>query len=80
MVLYRLSSTKRSSNDHHRKRLELDMTALGAAIYLGFFAVAALWLFLTADQDQAPDRSNSDSTAAGPEGSSPWLASHSASK
>lgn len=56
------------------------MTALGAAIYLGFFAVAALWLFLTADQDQVPDRSNSDSTAAGPDGSSPWLVSQSASK
>ena len=25
------------------------MTGLGAAIYLGFFALAALWLFVTAD-------------------------------
>ena len=25
------------------------MTGLGAGIYLGFFAVAALWLFITSD-------------------------------
>ena len=25
------------------------MTGLGAATYLGFFAVAALWLFMTSD-------------------------------
>ena len=25
------------------------MTGLGASIYLGFFALAALWLFLTSD-------------------------------
>lgn len=56
------------------------MTALGAAIYLGFFALAALWLLLTADHDQEPDLSNSASTAAEPEGSSPWAASQSASK
>lgn len=59
------------------------MTTLGAAIYVGFFALAALWLFMTADsddQDQRPDRSNSDSTAEGPAGSSPWLVSHSSSK
>ena len=41
------------------------MTGLGASIYLGFFALAALWLFLTSDgplnggsddQGQRPDR------------------------
>ena len=66
-----------------------DMTGLGASIYLGFFALAALWLFLTSDgplsrgtdgQAQRPDRSNSDSTSADSDGSSPWLFSHSALK
>ncbi|KMO79838.1 hypothetical protein MCHUDSM44219_02701 [Mycolicibacterium chubuense] len=66
-----------------------DMTGLGASIYLGFFALAALWLFLTSDgpltrrsenQGQRPDRSNSASTSAGSDGSSPWLSSHSARK
>ncbi len=65
------------------------MTGLGASIYLGFFALAALWLFLTSDgplirrsddQGQHPDRSNSTSTSAGSEGSSPWLVSHSSRK
>jgi hypothetical protein len=65
------------------------MTGLGASIYLGFFAIAALWLFLTSDgplsrrpdgQGQRPDLSNSASTAAGSEGSSPWLVSHSLQK
>lgn len=64
------------------------MTGLGASIYLGFFALAALWLFLTSDgplmgrndQGQDPDRSNSTSTEANPEGSSPWLVSHSSEK
>lgn len=59
------------------------MTALGAALYLGFFALAALWLFMTADgadQDQVPDSSNSASTAAGPDGSSPWPLSQSSLK
>jgi hypothetical protein len=65
------------------------MTGLGASIYLGFFALAALWLFLTSDgpltgesndQGQDPDRSNSTSTAAASEGSSPWLVSHSSEK
>ncbi len=65
------------------------MTVLGASIYLGFFAIAALWLFLTSDgplsrstdgQGQRPDRSNSASTAAGSAGSSPWLVSHSSQK
>lgn len=65
------------------------MTGLGASIYLGFFALAALWLFLTSDgplprgaddQGQRPDRSNSASTAADSDGSSPWLVSHSSLK
>ena len=58
------------------------MTVLGAFIYLGFFALAALWLFLTAetDQDQLPERSNSESTSEDSEVSSPWALSQSASK
>jgi hypothetical protein len=65
------------------------MTGLGASIYLGFFALAALWLFLTSDgpltgqsddQGQHPDRSNSTNTEAESEGSSPWLVSHSSQK
>jgi hypothetical protein len=65
------------------------MTGLGASVYLGFFALAALWLFLTSDgpltrgsddQDQRPDRSNSTSTSENGEGSNPWLVSHSAQK
>ena len=66
-----------------------EMTGLGASIYLGFFALAALWLFLTSDgpltggsddQGQRPERSNSTSTSASAEGSSPWLVSHSSQK
>jgi hypothetical protein len=63
------------------------MTGLGAALYGGFFGLAALWLFLTSDavgrredQGQAPERSNSTSVAAEAEGSSPALASHSSLK
>jgi hypothetical protein len=65
------------------------MTGLGASIYLGFFALAALWLFLTSDgplfgdsddQGQRPDRSNSTNADADVEGSSPWLVSHSSQK
>jgi hypothetical protein len=63
------------------------MTGLGASIYLGFFALAALWLFITPDgpdapedQSQRPERSNSTSTSAEADGSSPWLASHSSLK
>jgi len=66
------------------------MTGLGAAIYFGLFAVAAVWLFMTSerfrgsdkwtDQSQRPDRSNSMSTFDDSEGSNPWLVSHSASK
>ncbi len=50
------------------------MTGLGASIYVGFFALAALWLFLTSDgpltedsddQGQRPDRSNSTSDSGG---------------
>jgi hypothetical protein len=65
------------------------MTGLGASIYLGFFALAALWLFLTSDgpltggsddQGQRPERSNSTSTAADSGESSPWAVSHSSQK
>lgn len=65
------------------------MTGLGASIYLGFFALAALWLFLTSDvpltrrskdQGQRPERSNSASDPADSDGSMPWLLSHSAQK
>ena len=65
------------------------MTGLGASIYLGFFALAALWLFLTSDgpltgraddQGQRPERSNSTSTSAQTDGSRSWLLSHSSSK
>ena len=67
------------------------MTGLGATIYFGLFAIAALWLFATSDrfsrgvfhageEAQRPERSNSRSTEADSDGSSPWLVSHSASK
>ena len=65
------------------------MTGLGASIYVGFFALAALWLFLTADgpltrdsddHGQRPERSNSTSTAASADGSSPALFNHSSLK
>ena len=63
------------------------MTGLGASIYVGFFVLAALWLFLTSDgpligdaddQRRRPDRSNSTSSPAAADGSSPALSSHSA--
>ncbi|SEH60238.1 hypothetical protein SAMN04489835_1905 [Mycolicibacterium rutilum] len=65
------------------------MTGLGASIYLGFFAFAALWLFLTSDapltggaddQGQRPERSKSVSADSNAEGASPWLVSHSSQK
>lgn len=65
------------------------MTGLGASIYLGFFVLAAVWLFLTSDgplsgaaddQDQRPERSNSSNTDANSESSNPWLVSHSSQK
>jgi hypothetical protein len=67
------------------------MTVLGAAIYGGFFALAALWLFLTAEgpasadqgptgQGQRQDFSNSTSRAADSAGSSPMLVTHSSQK
>jgi hypothetical protein len=65
------------------------MTGLGASIYVGFFVLAALWLFLTSDgpltldpddQRRRPDRSNSTSSPAAADGSSPALSSHSALK
>ena len=65
------------------------MTGLGASIYIGFFVLAALWLFLTSDgplirdddaQGQEPDRSNSTSTSTAADGSSAALSSHSSLK
>lgn len=85
MALYTLTVTDELILNETRH----DMTGLGASIYLGFFAIAALWLFLTADgplsrgtddQGHSPDRSNSANTSAGAEGSRPWLVSHSLQK
>jgi hypothetical protein len=65
------------------------MTGLGAALYGGFFGLAALWLFVTAesdaepgaqDQPQRPDRSNEVSVSAASRGSSSCCASHSSLK
>lgn len=71
------------------------MTGLGATIYFGLFAIAAVWLFVTsdrfgrsrarfghgdADQVQRPERSNSWSADVDAVASSPRLASHPASK
>jgi hypothetical protein len=67
------------------------MTVLGAALYGGFFALAALWLFVTAEgpagaddgatgQGQPQDFSNSTSRSVGSAGSSPMLATHSSQK
>jgi hypothetical protein len=67
------------------------MTALGAALYGGFFGLAALWLFVTAEgpaatdqgangQGQQQDFSKSTSRSAGPAGSSPMLVTHSSQK
>ena len=65
------------------------MTGLGAAIYGGFFGLAALWLLLTAeraelppdaDQPNEPVRSNLTSTADALVGSSSCWASHSSQK
>jgi hypothetical protein len=64
------------------------MTGLGAAIYGGFFALAALWLFMTSDvgsgssddQGQSPERSNSTRAVADAESFSPDLVSHSSLK
>ena len=67
------------------------MTGLGATIYFGLFAIAALWLFATSDrfnrgafqsgdQAQRPERSNSWITEEDSDGSNPWFASHSSSK
>jgi hypothetical protein len=69
---------------------EVDvMTGLGATLYVGFFGLAALWLFVTADrgegrdaadQAQRPERSNSISATAASVGSKSWYASHSSEK
>ena len=85
--------TRHRGSNRRINGVDTDMTALGATLYLGFFASAALWLFTTADSDvtgsdgagyditdQRPDFSNSDSTAAGPLGSSSWPVTHASSK
>ena len=63
------------------------MTLLGATVYAGFFALAAVWLVATNPdaaeeraQSNRQDRSNSANTAAGPLGSSPCCASQSSQK
>jgi len=66
------------------------MTGLGAALYGGFFGLAALWLFLTADrgpepddapdQAQRPDLSNSESASAAQVGSRSCCASQASSQ
>ena len=67
------------------------MTVLGAVLYGGFFALAALWLFMSAEggggpvgsdagQSQRQDRSNATNASAAGAGSSPCLASHSSQK
>ena len=69
----------------------LHMTGLGATVYFGLFAIAALWLYATSDRfnrsavqsdDRAhrPERSNSWSAEVDSEGSNPWLMSHPSSK
>jgi hypothetical protein len=67
-----------------------QMTGLGATLYGGFFGLAALWLFLTADngedlqetQDQPnePVRSNAISTSDALVGSSSCSANQSSQK
>ena len=63
------------------------MTGLGATMYFGLFAIAALWLFATSDrfsrsafqsgdQAQRPERSNSWSTDVDSEGANPWPVSY----
>jgi hypothetical protein len=67
------------------------MTGLGATIYFGLFAIAALWLFATSgrfsrgvfqsgDQGHRPERSNSWSTTLDDEVSNPRVLSQSSSK
>lgn len=62
------------------------MTALGATLYFGFFAVAALWLYFTGpgrrviDQGHRPERSNSINVSDSRRWSKPWRRSHSSQK
>jgi hypothetical protein len=66
------------------------MTGLGATLYGGFFGLAALWLFLTADRGEAPQethdqpnepvRSNANNTSEALVGSSSCSASQSSEK
>ena len=70
------------------KKAREAMTTLGAVVYIGFFAVAALWLFLTSDgsvdqmdsDGHVQDFSKSASTAAAGAVSSPMLVTHSSRK
>jgi hypothetical protein len=62
------------------------MTALGAALYVGLFALAALWLFVTNDDSTAEDHaqrqdlSKSNNFSADSLVSSSMLVSHSSQK
>jgi hypothetical protein len=66
------------------------MTGLGATLYGGFFGVAALWLFLTADRGEAtketqdqlnePVRSNAINSSEALVGSSSCFVSQSSEK
>lgn len=75
----------RACASHAQLTKGFEMTGLGAALYGGFFALAALWLFMTSDagsgssddQGQNPERSNSTNTALGAESFSPDWVSHS---
>ena len=77
-----------ASESHDQTTRGFEMTGLGAALYGGFFALAALWLFMTSDagnggsddQGQSPVRSNSTNTPANAESFSPDLVSHSSLK
>jgi hypothetical protein len=75
----------RACASHAQLTKGIEMTGLGAALYGGFFALAALWLFMTSDagsgssddQGQAPERSNSTNTPAAAESFRPDWVSHS---
>jgi hypothetical protein len=73
------------TKSHDQTTRGFEMTGLGAALYGGFFALAALWLFMTSDagsddQGQSPERSNSTNTPANAESFSPDWVSHSSLK
>lgn len=70
------------------------MTLLGALVFGGLLGIAVLWLLVTApasegtdvwddnawDHSQQQEPSNLVSVSAGPDGSSPWAATHSSQK